>query len=262
MRSNRTMRLMPTVTRYIAEQPGRQRPLVARVEVQTGAHPQAHGGVSRCCRRCPGHVEPKRREDHGNCAKSRVVGKKDVVVESAADGDVGCNQRNVHGAKPNHPAPRHRPVRQEPVVEYTIERCQHYIQEGVFDVLGIPETRAVGQQDGAEEPDDPSPPDRDLRGVERHVGVGQGEPLRHLPYGVCVRHQDIRQLTPSRNLRRDTGDAPRVAPGQPSLLVQTHGGVPLPRSAEAIIGLCESPGQMYLLVCSDARSECVNSDCT
>ena len=102
-------------------------------------------------------------------------------------------------------------------MEYTIERCQHHIQEGVFDVLGIPETRAVGQHDGGEEPDDPSPPDRDLRGVERHIGVGQGEPLRHLPYGVYVRHQDFRQLTLRLNLPRDTCDAPRVAPGQPSL---------------------------------------------
>ena len=207
---------MPATMRYIAATLAASA-LVARVEAQTGAHSKAHGGVSGGCRRYPGHVDPKRREDHGNGAKSRVVGKKDVVVESAADGDVGCNQRNVHGAEANHPAPRHRPVRQEPIVEYTIERCQHYIQEGVFDVLGIPETRAVGQHDGGEEPDDPSPPDRDLRGVERHIGVGQGEPLRHLPYGVYVRHQDFRQLTLRLNLRRDICDARRVAPGQPSL---------------------------------------------
>ena len=89
--------------------PGRQRPLVARVEVQTGAHPQAHGGVSGGGGRYPDHAEPKRREDHSKGAKSRVVGKKDVVVESAADGDVGCNQHNVHGAEASHRAPRHQP---------------------------------------------------------------------------------------------------------------------------------------------------------
>ena len=116
MRSNRTMRLMPATMRYIAATLAASA-LVARVEAQTGAHSKAHGGVSGGCRRYPGHVDPKRREDHGNGAKSRVVGKKDVVVESAADGDVGCNQRNVHGAEANHPAPRHRPVRQEPIVD-------------------------------------------------------------------------------------------------------------------------------------------------
>ena len=230
--------------------PGGQRPLVARAEVQTGAHPQADGGVRGDGRRGPGHVQPKGREDHGNRAKSRVVGEKDVVVESAADIDVGCNQRNVHGAEANHPAPGHRPVRQEPVVEYTIERCQHHIQEGVSNVLGIPETRTVGQQNGGEEPDDPSPPDRDLRGVERHVGVGQGEPLPHPPYGVYVRHQDFRQLTLRLNLRRDTLRRP---------VSRSRAAIPVGADAQvAIIGLHESSSRIYRLICSDSRPECVH----
>ena len=98
-----------------------------------------------------------------------------------------------------------------------VERPQQHGYGQVFDVLGVPEARPVGRQDDSDYPDEPSPPDRDLRSVEHHVGVGQGEPLRHLPYGVYVRHQDFRQLTLRLNRRRNTCDAPRVAPGQPSL---------------------------------------------
>ena len=40
------------------------------------------------------------------------------------------------------------------------------------------------------------------------------------------------------------------------------GGVPMLRSAEAIIGLHEFPGQIYRLICSDARPEWVHLVCT
>ena len=72
----------------------------------------------------------------------------------------------------------------------TVTHCQRNTQKHEPDVLGIPEARTACQHASADEPDEPTPPDRDLHRVAYHVGVGPEEPFQPVPYGVYVRHQD------------------------------------------------------------------------
>ena len=213
------------------------------------AHYQAHGGVGNGGRRRPGETEPIGREDHGNKGKGRIVGQEDETPESVADDDAQGGQGNVRGTEEEDPAPRHRPVRQEPVVHKAVERPQQYGYGQVFDVLGVPEARPVGRQDDSDYPDEPSPPDRDLHGVEHHVGVGQGEPLRHLPYGVSVRHQNFRQLTLRLNTCAATPATPRESlPGA---------AIPVGADARAASQCCAQ--QRRLLVCTNLRVKYIAS---
>ena len=59
---------------------------------------------------------------------------------------------------------------------------QHrYGQE--FDVLGVPEARPVGQQEDADQPDEPAPPDGNPSRIQNYVRVGQGAGHNPLLYG-------------------------------------------------------------------------------
>ena len=48
----------------------------------------------------------------------------------------GRDQGDIHGAEEEQPAPRDRPVRQEPVVDKAVERYQRHVQEQVRLVGG------------------------------------------------------------------------------------------------------------------------------
>ena len=107
-------------------QPGQQHLLPARIQVQTRAHPQAHDSVNYGDRRGPGETEPMGREDHGKHCQGGIVPQEDEAPEPAADDDAAGDQDNFHGAEQEHPAPGHRPVRQEPEVHQAVERPQHH----------------------------------------------------------------------------------------------------------------------------------------
>ena len=62
-------------------QPAQQHLLVARIDVETGAHPPAYEGVGDGGHRRPGQTEPEGREDHGKQREGRVVGHEGEAVE-------------------------------------------------------------------------------------------------------------------------------------------------------------------------------------
>ena len=155
-------------------QPGHERLLVARVKVETGVHTQARDSVGAGCHRHPDETEPKGREHHGKDGEGRIVSQEDEARVSAVDDDAGGYHDNLRGAEEEHPAPRHRPVRQEPMVNQAVEYAQQHRQAQEFDVLGIPEARPVNQQEDADQPDEPATPDRDRCRIQKYVRVGQG----------------------------------------------------------------------------------------
>ena len=105
-----------------------------------------------------------------------IVGHVAEEVEVAADDDDGSDQRDIHAAEEEQPAPRHRPIRPEPVVDEPVERQQRHAQKQVLLVGGVPERRSIGQFEHADEPTEPARPDRDPRGVQHHVRVGPDGP--------------------------------------------------------------------------------------
>ena len=82
------------------------------------------------------------------------------------------DQRDVHHAEDEHPAPCHRPVRQEPVVDKAIERHQRHQQEHVPPVVGVPEARSVGYLEGGQQHDEPAAPDRNPCRKRHDIRVG------------------------------------------------------------------------------------------
>ena len=124
--------------RVLRRLPGHQHPPIARITVDTGVQTQAHDGVGNRGHRRPGQTEPDGGKDQGKQHEGRAVGHEDEAVEPGPDGDGGRYQGNVHGAEDEHPAPGHRPVRQQPEVDQSVERHQRHLQENVLQVTGVP----------------------------------------------------------------------------------------------------------------------------
>ena len=156
--------------------PGEQGLLLAGIEVETGANHQADDGIDGPGHRRPGEAEPQGREDDREQRQGGIVGHVAEEVEVAADDDDGSDQRDVHAAEEEQPAPRHRPVPPEPVVDEPVERQQRHAQKQVLLVGGVPEPRSIGQFEHGDEPAEPAHPDRDPRGVQHHVRVGPDGP--------------------------------------------------------------------------------------
>ena len=156
--------------------PGEQGLLLTGIEVEAGAHHQADDGIDGPGHRRPGEAEPKVREDDREQRQGGIVGHVAEEVEVAADDDDGGDQHDIHGAEEEEPAPRHRPVPPEPVVEEPVERRQRHAQEEVLLVGGVPELRPIGQFDRGDEHQKPARPDRDPRGVQHDVRVGADGP--------------------------------------------------------------------------------------
>ena len=78
-------------------------------------------------------------------------------------------QGNVRGEEEEHPAPRHRPVRQEPVVHKAVDHPQQHRYGQVLDVAWVPEAWPVGQQEDTDQPDEPPTPDRDPCRIQEYV---------------------------------------------------------------------------------------------
>ena len=105
-------------------------------------------------------------------------------MELAADDDGGRDQGDIHGAEEEQPAPRDRPVRQEPVVDKAVERYQRHDQEQVRLVGGdtrAPVDRPIRPR--RYEQEEPAHPDGDLRGVGHNVRVGPDGTHEH---GLCM----------------------------------------------------------------------------
>ena len=156
--------------------PGEQGLLLTRIEIETWAHRQADDGIDGPGHRRPGEAEPQGREDDREQRQGGIVGHVAEEVEVAADDDGGGDQRDIHAAEEEEPAPRHRPVPPEPVVDEPVERQQRHAQKQVLLVGGVPEPRSIGQFEHADEPAEPARPDRDPRGVQHHVWVGPDGP--------------------------------------------------------------------------------------
>ena len=186
VRSNRVMRLTQSTRAYIAANLRQQHLLIARIDVETGAHPPAYEAVDDGGQRRPGQTEPEGSEYHYEQREGRIVGHEDVAVEPGADGDAGRGQGDVHGAEEQHPAPRDGPVGQEPEVDQAVERHQRDHQEHVPPVVGIPEVRPVGYLEGRDQCDEPAAPDRDPRRIGHDVRVGAHGRRKPLRYGSDV----------------------------------------------------------------------------
>ena len=156
--------------------PEEQGLLLTRIEIETRAHRQADHGIDGPRYRRPGEAEPQGREDDREQRQGGIVGHVAEEVEVTADDDGGGDQRDIHAAEEEQPAPRHRPVPLEPVVDEPVERQQRHAQEQVLLVGGVPERRSIGQFEHADEADEPARPDRDPRGVQHHVRVGADGP--------------------------------------------------------------------------------------
>ena len=172
MRSNPVMRLTHNIRAYIAANLPTSTFLIARSDVETVARRPAYEGIGDGGGRRPGKTEPKGREHHGKQRESRIVGHEGEAVEPGADADAGRDQRNVHGAEEEHPAPCHGHVRQKPEVDQAIQRHQHHQQEHEPPVVGVPEARSVGYLERGHQPDEPATPDRNPRGVRHDIRVG------------------------------------------------------------------------------------------
>ena len=201
-------------------QPAHQHLLIARTDVEAGARRPAYEGIGGDGHRRPGQAEPEGREDHSKQRESRVVGHEDVAVEPGAEGDAGRGQAYVHGAEEEHPAPRDRPVCQEPEVDRAVERHQRDHQEHGPHVVGVPEARPVGYLEGANQHDEPATPDRNPCRIWHDIRVGaygRREPIR---YGSHVSPQQVQTPVP--------GHAPGCAlPSRTESILQPcgHGGV-------------------------------------
>ena len=97
------------------------------------------------------------------------AGRRDIGLED----DAGRDKSKVHAAEEEQPAPRDRPVRQQPVVEQSIERQHRRRQERVLDVVGIPELGPVGELEHGDKPDEPAAPHRTFAAYGTTPGSAQ-----------------------------------------------------------------------------------------
>ena len=170
------MRLTAATTAYIAMSLAEQGLFLAGIEVETGSHCHADHGIDRADQRRPDHAKPQGRKHDREQRQGRVVGHVAEEVELAADDDRGTDQRHIHAAEEQQPAPRHPAAPPEPPVDKPVERDQRHVQQQVLLVGGPPELRPVGQFGHGDDPDDPARPHRDPRGVQHHVAIGADRP--------------------------------------------------------------------------------------
>ena len=136
------------------------------------------------------------REDHGKNGEGQIVRQEDEARESAVDDDTGRDQDHVRGVEEEHPPPRHRPVRKDPMVHQAVGDPQQHRYGQESDVLGIPEARPVGQQEDTDKPDEPAPPDRDPCHIQNDIRVGQGAWRNPFLYGFYAGLQQARAPDP------------------------------------------------------------------
>ena len=145
---------------------------IVRNEVERGADRQDCDGVDDGGHRRPGQPEPQRREDHDEQRKGRVVGHEhEALLEPALEDDPGRAQGYVHGAEEEQPAPGDGSARHEPVVHQAVERDQQHEQEGELEVVGKPESKAVGKLEQGDDRYEPAAPHRDPCGVPDRIRV-------------------------------------------------------------------------------------------
>ena len=191
MRSNRVMKLMASAMVNISANLASSTfslPASRSSPESTRRHATAYETAAIVVQARLGQWDEKTTAKNG---EGRIVRQEDEARESAVDDDAGRDQDHVRGAEEEHPAPRHRPVRQDPMVHQAVGDPQQHRYGQESDVLRVPEARPVGQQEDTDQPDEPSAPDRDPCRIQDHVRVAQGARHDPLLHGANARLQQV-----------------------------------------------------------------------
>lgn len=89
----------------------------------------------------------------------------------------------------------------------------HKQQQGnsqILDVVGIPGAGAVCEQEHDHKSDEPSPPDRNRRGIQNYVRVGQDARHQHLLYCFYPELQQVKAPNPESGTWMRSGIAERM----------------------------------------------------